>query len=187
MNICKTYLTLVFFCFAVSIFAQDAMLEVQVSKDSVYYGNQVKVTFVASNVSGSFNAPDFEGFEIINGPFTSSSYSFINGSESRKTTYAYVLEPITTGKLKIGKASFKGSGQELSTSEISIFVKANPNGIKEAPDKSGQERSFGDMFEGFGSMDDFFNMPEMRQYEIKPKENPPAKKAKTYKFKTEKI
>ena len=181
------FITLIVLCLSTSLYAQEPMLEVQVSKDSVYYGNQVKVTFIASNVSGSFNAPDFDGFQIVNGPFTSSSYSFINGSESRKTTYVYVLEPVKIGKLKIGKASFKGSDKELSSSEIKIFVKANPDGIREPADKNGQERSLSDMFEGFGSMNDFFNMPEMQQFEIKPKESKPKKEKPTYKFKTEKI
>jgi len=183
----QNFITLILLCLSSAIYSQDAMLEVQVSKDSVYYGNQVKVTFIASNVSGSFIAPEFEGFQIINGPFTSSSYSFINGTESRKTTYVYVLEPLKIGKLKIGKASFKGNGKDLSSSEIQIFVKANPDGIQEAPDKNGQDRSINDMFEGFGNMNDFFNMPEMQQFEIKPKEVKPKQAKPTYKFKTEKI
>jgi hypothetical protein len=36
-----------------SLKGQNEMLEVQVSRDSVYIGNQVKVSFIASNVSGS--------------------------------------------------------------------------------------------------------------------------------------
>jgi len=186
MKALKNILTGILICIAFLSFGQGTMLEVQLSKDTVYFGNQVKVTFVASNISGSFVPPSFDGFNVVNGPYTSSSYSFINGSESRKTTYIYVLEPITIGKLTIGKATYKSADKELSSNEIKIYVKANPEGIKESVEKNEQKRS-NDFFGGFGSMEDFFNSPDLKPFSTQPQEAPIKATKPKYKFKTEKL
>ena len=186
MKALKNILTGILICIAFLSFGQGTMLEVQLSKDTVYFGNQVKVTFVASNISGSFVPPSFDGFNVVTGPYTSSSYSFINGSESRKTTYIYVLEPITIGKLTIGKATYKSADKELSSNEIKIYVKANPEGIKESVEKNEQKRS-NDFFGGFGSMEDFFNSPDLKPFNTQPQEAPIKATKPKYKFKTEKL
>lgn len=171
---------------ALHSFAQNEMLEVVVSKDTVLFGNQVKVSFIASNISGSFVPPSFEGFDIISGPFTSSSYSYINGDESRKTTYIYLLEPIKIGKSVIGKASYKSNDRDFMSNEIEIYVKANPEGIKESPEKATPNKR-DDFFEGFGSMEDLFNSPDLRSFKTIPNEPTPKPVKPKYKFKTEKI
>ncbi|MBK8748219.1 MAG: hypothetical protein IPM04_10195 [Saprospiraceae bacterium] len=51
MKALKNILTGILICIAFLSFGQGTMLEVQLSKDTVYFGNQVKVTFVASNIS----------------------------------------------------------------------------------------------------------------------------------------
>jgi len=187
MKVYNFILTVVMFFMVCSASAQDEMLEVQVSKDSVYFGNQVKVSFVASNISGNFIAPDFEGFDIISGPFTSSSYSFINGEESRKTTYVYLLQPSRTGMLTIGKAGFKAKGKEFFTREISIYVKENPDGIREDAEKNEQKSRFDNFFDSFGNMDEFFfGTPDLGRLDPQSGQSVPPPK-KTYKFKTEKI
>jgi hypothetical protein len=89
-----------------SLKGQNEMLEVQVSRDSVYIGNQVKVSFIASNVSGQFTAPEFKDFELVSGPNTSSSYSFVNGEVNRKTTYTYLLHASQGRCIKTGKSRF---------------------------------------------------------------------------------
>ncbi|HQN55637.1 MAG TPA: BatD family protein [Saprospiraceae bacterium] len=167
-------------------FGQNEMLEVQVSKDSVYFGNQVKVTFIASNISGKFIPPAFDGFDIINGPFTSSSYSFVNGESSRKTTYTYLLQPKRIGEIIIGKAGFNSEGKELFTNEIPIYVRDNPNGIREDAEKQDMKQKSKSPFDNFGKFDDFFfNMPDFDGFDIVPKEKTPPPPKKTYKFKTE--
>lgn len=167
-------------------FSQNEMLEVQVSKDSVYFGNQVKVTFIASNISGKFIPPAFDGFDIVSGPFTSSSYSFVNGESSRKTTYTYLLQPQHIGEIIIGKAGFNSDGKELFTNEIPIYVKDNPNGIREDNEKQDAKQKSGNPFDSFGKFDDFFfNIPDLDNFDMMPKEKTPPPPKKTYKFKTE--
>ncbi len=171
-----------------SLKGQNEMLEVQVSRDSVYLGNQVRVSFIASNVSGKFTAPDFKDFELVSGPNTSSSYSFVNGEENRKTTYTYLLQPLKKGTLKIGKAGFETSQGMLYTNDITIFVKANPKGIKEEADKNSLKNRFDDMLGDLGNMNDFFfGTPNLGGFEVQPREMTPPPPKKTYPFKTEKL
>ena len=171
-----------------SLKGQNEMLEVQVSRDSVYIGNQVKVSFIASNVSGQFTAPEFKDFELVSGPNTSSSYSFVNGEVNRKTTYTYLLQPLKEGALKLGKAGFETSQVMLYTNEITIFVKPNPKGIREEADKNNLKNRFDDMLGDLGNMNDFFfGTPDWKGFEVQPKEITPAPPKKTYPFKTEKL
>jgi len=171
-----------------SVYAQDEMLEVQVSRDSVFLGNQVRVSFIANNVSGKFTAPDFKGFDLVSGPNTSSSYSFMNGEESRKTTYTYLLQPLKAGVATIGKAGFETANGTLYTNEIKIFVKENPTGIREDADKNSAKNKITDLFGDFGNMNDFFfGTPDWSDFGFPSTPATPPPPKKTYKFKTEKL
>lgn len=175
--------------FVYGIFAQSsAQVEVIVSRDTILMGNYVKVSFIASNVSGQFKAPRFDGFDLISGPSTSSSYSFINGKESRKTTYTYVLKPLIEGVLPIDAASFVTDDEVLTSKKVEVFVKPNPEGLRENTEAVPSERET-DFFEGLGSMKDFFNMdthPFFRSFP-EPSQPAPTPKKQPYKFKTEKL
>lgn len=81
-----------------------------------------KVVFTATGdarVTG-FEAPSFEGFEVLAGPLTSTSSNFqmINGktTQSRSSIYTYMLRPTAVGKYRIGPASVK-IGKETYTTE----------------------------------------------------------------------
>jgi hypothetical protein len=148
--------------------------------------NQVIVTFTANNSVGEFAEPELHGLKVVSGPFTSSSYVFSNGNSSRTITYTYYLEPLQTGVVTIGKAKM-GSGKEaLSTAEITLYAKANPDGIKQSPDgskdKNEPQQSMDSFWNKFPSIDDFFAQQQT------PKQNvPPAPAKEKYKFKTEKL
>lgn len=169
-----------------SLMAQEASLSVKVSRDTVLMDNQVMVTFTANNTSGDFIEPELHGLKVVSGPFTSSSYVFSNGNSSRTITYTYYLEPEHEGVVTIGKAKVKNDNHELSTSEITLYAKANPKGIKQSPDggkeKTDHDQAMGDFWNKFPSFDDFFKDPTPAQ------KTPPREPAKEkYKFKTEKL
>lgn len=76
----------------------------------------------------SFEAPTFEGFEVIAGPSVSTGHSiqFVNGkqSSSYSCSYTFVLLPSTSGTFTIGSASVTVDGKRYSTKPQPIEVVA---------------------------------------------------------------
>jgi len=107
---------------------------VNVSSDSVLFGNYIEVTFNLENAKGGkFDAPSFKDFRIISGPNYSSSISVINGDMSQSASYSYQLEPKDIGNFYIEPASIRVEGEILETEPIEILVVPNPDGIIERP------------------------------------------------------
>jgi len=104
--------------------------EASVNTDSLLMGNQLKVSFTLKNARAkNFQAPAFEGFDLLMGPSQSSSMSVINGDMTQETTYSYVLRPKDIGNYFIEPASIELSGEIVETSPLEIIVFPNPDGI----------------------------------------------------------
>jgi len=101
---------------------QKGSLSVNVDKDTIYQDEVVKVEFLLDNLPGIFIAPDFNGFRIVSGPNTSSSYSMINGHVSQKKSFSYVLVPQSAGDLLIGQAEVEGEDGNLVTDPVELYV-----------------------------------------------------------------
>jgi len=117
--------------FQISLFGQEINLMVEVSTDSILLGNYLEVKFTIENAGGDFDAPEFEGFVILSGPNTSSSFNMINGNVTQKASYSYIVKPVREGTLYIDPASFKTGGKVLETEPILIQVYPNPEGIED--------------------------------------------------------
>lgn len=157
----------------------QSSLSVQVSTDSLLFGNPLKVSFVVENAStDGFEAPDFEGFNIVSGPSFSTSVSIINGAMSQSGTVTYWLEPQETGVYYIPPAYLAlDSGESLESQPIEILVVPNPDGIRQMPEDDspdwmgrGFDFDFGEFFRPF--------QPERRQSPQEKKK----KDRKVYKF-----
>ena len=143
------------------LFAQDIKLKVEVSTDSILLGNYLEVRFTIKNAGGDFNAPEFESFEVLSGPNTSSSFSMVNGNVSQQASYTYVIRPVKEGVIYIEPASFETGDKVLETDPVMIIVHPNPAGIEEnKPFKQGLEE-----------MEWFFSEPSKKQKK-KEKKNP---------------
>ncbi|MCB0665234.1 MAG: BatD family protein [Saprospiraceae bacterium] len=104
--------------------------EVKVSVDSILLGNYLEIQFTAQNITGEFEAPQLEDFEIVGGPNQSTSMSMINGETSQSASYSYFIKPKTTGVLHIEPAYFHSSDdQSYETPPIDIYCLPNPEGI----------------------------------------------------------
>lgn len=114
---------------AFEIKAQEIVFKVEVSSDSVLMGNTFEVRFTIENAGGDFKAPDFEGFDVISGPNTSSSFSMVNGNVTQKASYTYRLRPEREGKLYIQPATFKTKNNTLETEPLIVFIYPNPDGV----------------------------------------------------------
>ena len=164
----------------ISLLAQEgATFKVEVSTDSVLLGNYIEVTFTLENANmEDFQAPTFEGFQIISGPNQSSSFSMVNGKVSQQASYSYYLEPKDIGNYYIPPASVSTGEQVLETMPIEIMVVPNPDGIIQQP--KSKRNSFGNDF--FDRNDlfsrDFFGTPPSQQAPRKKAK----KKRKTYKL-----
>ena len=116
------FATMFFVCVASFVFGQQGSLSVKVNKDTIAKDEVVTVEFLLDNLTGSFQAPDFRGFQVVSGPNTSSSFRMMNGEVSQKKSYSYALVPMDEGNLLIGPATVDNEGEIVSTEEIEIFV-----------------------------------------------------------------
>lgn len=168
--------------------AQDPSprFSVAVSSDSILLGNYFRVTFTLENArQGDFEAPEFEGFQIVSGPNFSSSMSMVNGTVTQKISYSYYLEPLDIGNYYIPPASITVGNNVLESLPVSILVTPNPDGIKQLPDQelewsNGFDDAFPDLFEQF-----FKNKQQMDSFPAPPPSKPqpePKKKKKVYKM-----
>ena len=138
---------------ALALKAQDDVSFRVICKKQVVVGEQFQVSYELSGDGKNFEAPNFVNFEIVSGPFhsTSSSIQIINGSASKTTTltYSYYLRALkegeftipaatitvnkkkvksTTATVTVGKSSNVASGSSTSTGTGNeVFLEATPN------------------------------------------------------------
>lgn len=119
-----------------ALFGQEPAVKVNISADSIGFGNYFEVSFSIENINGEFIQPDFKDFEIIGGPSHSSMMSMINGKVTRSSSYRFYLSPKREGKLMIEEAQVKTREKIYQSEPIEIIVGANPEGIINAPKNS---------------------------------------------------
>lgn len=119
-----------------TLFSQEPAFKVNISADSIGFGNYFEVTFSIENIDGDFTPPDFNDFEIVGGPNHSSMMSMINGKVTRSSSYSYFLSPKREGRLMIGEAQVRTREKIFSSEPIEIIVGANPDGIINSPQNS---------------------------------------------------
>jgi len=134
----------------------------EVSSDSVLIGNYIEVKFVLVNIDSKFEAPSFEGFQIVGGPNHASSMSSINGDVRKQATYSYFVEPLTEGEHFIDPVSVEVGDNTLESEPMKITVHPNPEGIIQRPSLT-QEFHFD--FDGFFGNDPFLKKKNKEQKE----------------------
>ena len=108
------------------LWAQDDPRLTISAKKQVVVGERFQVVFEANGEGRSFQAPTFEGFNVVGGPFTSTSSSIqvVNGSVTRSTSnsYTYALQASREGTFLIGAASVTIDGKKVSSEPYEIKV-----------------------------------------------------------------
>ncbi len=108
------------------LWAQDDPTLSVSTKKQVMVGERFQVVFEANAEGKNFQAPSFEGFTVVGGPFTStsSSFSMVNGSMSHtvKVTYTFALQAQKEGSFRIGSASLTVKGKKVSSEPFEIKV-----------------------------------------------------------------
>ena len=109
-----------------TLWAQDDPTLTVSAKRQVMVGERFQVVFEANAEGRNFQAPSFEGFNVLGGPFTSSSSSvqIVNGSISRttKNTFTFALQAAQEGTFRIGSASLTVKGNKVSSEPFEIKV-----------------------------------------------------------------
>lgn len=110
---------------AFGAFADDVIFKAQAPKQ-VVIGKPFQFTLSVNQRSRDLRAPEFTDFDVLSGPYssTSSSTSFVNGrrTSSFEQTYTYMLMAQRTGSFTIGPATVKVDGEQVQSNGVRIEV-----------------------------------------------------------------
>lgn len=121
----KIVLIVSFILFSFAAMAKGVSISVDAPR-VIAVGAPFRVEFAMNGKPDHFNAPSFDGFDIVAGPSTSqsTSISITNGKTEKSSTfmYTYVLVAREAGNLVIGSASATESGVTTKTTPLNIEV-----------------------------------------------------------------
>ena len=127
----KISFIILFLVTAFALSAQDDVNFTVICKKQVVVGEQFQVSYELKGDGKNFEAPNFVNFEIISGPFqsTSSSIQIINGSTSQtKTiTYSYYLRALKEGEFTIPAATITVKNKKVKSTTATVTVSKNSN------------------------------------------------------------
>jgi len=136
---------LLLFTLATAVFAGVYAQDIEFSaatKNNVQVGEQFRAVFTVNKQVEGFEGPDFEGFNVLSGPnsSTSQSYQFINGkmSQSYQVTYTYYLQAVKEGTFNIGAAKVVSGGRTYESNSLTINV--SQGSAQQTPAQGGQRQ-----------------------------------------------
>lgn len=126
------YIIAIVFIAMNSLEAQSDVTFRTICKKQVSVGEQFQVSYELNGDGKDFRSPNFTNFEVIGGPFssTSSSVQIINGSVTKTNTqtYSFHLRAIKEGKFTMPQASISVDKKRITSEPIEINVIASNNG-----------------------------------------------------------
>ncbi len=121
----RKFLFIVFSFITLSVFADEVVFKAQ-APSQVIEGRPFQLTYSVNHRSRDLRAPEFNGFDVLSGPYssTSSSTSFVNGrrTSSFEQTYTYTLMAQKAGSFTIGPATIKVDGDDIRSNGVRIQV-----------------------------------------------------------------
>jgi hypothetical protein len=121
----KLSLLFLFLGIALMGFAEDVVFKAQ-APAQVIVGRPFQLTYSVNDRSRDLRAPEFTDFDVLAGPYTStsSSTSFVNGhrTSSFTQTYTYTLMAQRAGTFTIGPATVKVDGENIQSNGVRIQV-----------------------------------------------------------------
>ncbi|MFT5848208.1 BatD family protein [Psychroserpens sp.] len=116
------HISILFVVLASSMTFAQVKFEAKVSKTKLGQNERLRIDFIMNKDGDNFEAPNFEHFQVIGGPNTSVSNSWLNGAHSYKKTYSYFLQPIKQGRFTIKSASIEITGVTYKTKPVNVQV-----------------------------------------------------------------
>ena len=121
----KLLIVLGFIGIALSAYADEVVFKASAPKQ-VIVGRPFQVSYTVNQRSRDLRAPEFTDFDVLSGPYssTSSSTSFVNGkrTSSFEQTYTYMLMATKEGTFTIGPATVKVDGEQVQSNGVRIQV-----------------------------------------------------------------
>ena len=114
----------ILFLFVTSLVGAQVTFEAVVSKNKLGVNERLRIDFKMNQDGDNFSPPDFADFNVIGGPNTQVSNSWMNGKRSYSKIYSYFLSPKRQGSLTIESASIQIQGATYNTDPISVNVGA---------------------------------------------------------------
>lgn len=122
----KIFIAVIAVLLSMTVFGQDDSVFNVICKRQVMVGEQFNVSYELDGNGSNFVAPNFVDFEVLGGPFSSSSSSvqIINGSitKSNKTTYSFYLRALKEGTFKIPAATITIDKKKVKSTTMDITV-----------------------------------------------------------------
>ena len=140
----KFLVLLTFIGIALSAFADEVVFKAN-APSQVIVGKPFQLTYTVNQRSRDLRAPEFTDFDVLSGPYTStsSSTSFVNGHRSStfEQTYTFMLMAQKAGTFTISPASVKVDGENVQSNGVRIQVlpeDSQPQQSNQASTASGQ-------------------------------------------------
>lgn len=115
--------------------------------NTVVAGQTFQLVYIVNEQGKDFRLPSVNGFDILAGPYTStsSSTSIINGkiSSSKEIRYTYTLQALKEGQFTIAAATISVDGQKYSSNPVNIKVLPEDNATAQGGGTQGRAQSGG--------------------------------------------
>ena len=140
----KIFSIVLFIGMALAGFADDVVFKAS-APSQVIVGRPFQLTFSVNHSARDLRAPQFTDFDVLSGPYTStsSSTSFVNGrrTSSYEQTYTYTLMAQRAGTFTIAPATIRVDGNDIQSNGVRIQVL--PEDQETPPQPSPQGRGQG--------------------------------------------
>jgi len=123
-----------------SLHAQEIAFEAKVDRTTFAVGESIRLSLSLTNAQGTLGHPDVGGLTLVQGPFESSSFNFINGQRSSVITRTYMLTATAPGDYTIGAATVRVGGGTVSTKPIKVHVDKGGGATSDRSLNEGQKR-----------------------------------------------
>ena len=114
---------MVFLCLSAAAGADEPRVTARLSSPEAGTEDMVELTVTIEGASGNVDVPrlpDIQGLRLMGGPSTSSSYSWMNGSVTRSSSYTWRLNPTTVGDLTIPSFQVRIGNKIYPTQTLSL-------------------------------------------------------------------
>jgi len=126
---------------ALTGFADDVVFKAS-APGQVIVGKPFQLTYTVNQRSRDFRAPEFTEFDVLSGPYTStsSSTSFVNGrrTSSFEQTYTFMVMALQAGTFTIGPATVKVDGNQVQSNGVRVQVLPEDQQAQSNSSQSGQ-------------------------------------------------
>jgi len=117
------YFYILFLFLSSQIAFAQVTFKTTVSKSQLGLNERLRIEFsINKQGADDFTPPNFNNFKVLAGPSQSSSFSSINGKNSYKLTYIYIIQPTVKGTFTIPSASITYEDQIIKTNTVRIQV-----------------------------------------------------------------